>query len=269
METQSLYYTETSDAYFPFLNRLLSCPGMLHLCEALKKAVVISRCSDQLSLSLAVVNSVGILASILSAVSHLHGVIPQVLLLSEVPCNDCLQSVPSLTHGDSAGRDVCRWMLQIRKSTLLKCLSDICHWYDLKTEKCSQDGDSLSHSLGGCSVVPRQGNLMVSFPASSSFCCTFLNCYTRLICVKLQMCFNVTAWCAICSMNVPGSQKRLSLFSDSCKQRNCQMQHEAFKHNINATLSIYEIKVPQAFSAWVMCWLTLFTLSKVLSQLNH
>lgn len=71
----SLYYSETSDAYFPFLNRLLSCPSMLYLCKALKKAVVISRCSDQPSLSLAVVNginSVGILASILSAVSHLH-----------------------------------------------------------------------------------------------------------------------------------------------------------------------------------------------------
>lgn len=72
---ESLYYAETSDAYFPFLNRLLSCPGMLHLCEALKKAVVIPRCSDQPSLSLAVVNGinpVGISASILSAVSHLH-----------------------------------------------------------------------------------------------------------------------------------------------------------------------------------------------------
>lgn len=31
---KSLYYTETSNAYFPFLNRLLSCPSMLHLCEA-------------------------------------------------------------------------------------------------------------------------------------------------------------------------------------------------------------------------------------------
>jgi len=31
---ETLYYTEISDAYLTLLNRLLSCPGTLHLCEA-------------------------------------------------------------------------------------------------------------------------------------------------------------------------------------------------------------------------------------------
>lgn len=79
-------------------------------------------------LSLSVINVI-ILVSILSWQQYLTCVIPQVLLLSEVPWNESLQSL--LTHGDSAGRDKCRWMQQIHKSTLLKC--HICLWYDLKT----------------------------------------------------------------------------------------------------------------------------------------
>lgn len=147
---------------------------------------------------------------------------------------------------------------RLRKSTLLKCLSDVRHWYMTsrcrKMEKCSQDADSLSHSMGGFSS---RKSRMVSFPASSYICCGFLICYTRPICVEAQMCFNVTPWCAICFMNVQGRQKRLSHFNDSCKQRKCHMQHEAYKHNINAQLSVCEIRVAQAFSAWIMCWSTL------------
>ncbi len=115
-----------------------------------------------------------------------------------------------------------------------------------KTEQCSRYGDlwdSLSHSVWLVCCSSSRKSQMISFPASSYICWKFLNCYMRLICVKSQTCFNVTAWCAICSIN-PGRQQRRSHFNDLCKQvSKCQMLNEAYKHNIDAKLSIFEMRV--------------------------